>query len=58
MGDGGQKVAFVRINLFLITTGPSQQDFALQFASGRVGRISFDLKISQIIELRVESEFA
>jgi hypothetical protein len=51
--EGGQRVGGVRINLFLITTGPFHQDFAVEFANGRTGRISFDLKISQIITLKI-----
>jgi hypothetical protein len=53
-GDG-EVVASIKINLFLIATGPFHQDFALSFPSQRTGRISFDLKISQIIDLRIES---
>lgn len=48
-------VGRVRINLFLITTGPYHQDFAVEFSNGVLGRISFDLKISQIISLKIES---
>lgn len=50
-----EQVARIRINLFLITTGPFHQDFALQYPNGKTGRISFDLKISQIIDLKIQS---
>jgi|LakMenEpi03Aug12_release.lakeMendotaPanAssembly.Ray.scaffolds.fasta_scaffold252189_1 hypothetical protein len=51
-------VGKVSINLFLITTGPFHQDFELVFANGKIGRISFDLKISQIISVTIKSIFA
>jgi len=49
-----QRVGFIRINLFLIATGPYHQDFAVGFANGKTGRISFDLKISQIVAVKIE----
>jgi hypothetical protein len=56
--ERGQLVGGVRINLYLITTGPFHQDFAVEFANGRTGRISFDLKISQIIAVKIELQSA
>jgi len=49
-------VAKVKINLYLITTGPYYHDFELKFPNGKAGRISFDLKISQIIDVKIKSE--
>lgn len=43
----------IKINLFLITTGPFHQNFEVEYKNGKKGRISFDLKISQIIELKI-----
>lgn len=54
--EDSQQVARIKINLFLITTGPFHQDFAIHFPNGKTGRISFDLKISQIINLKIQSE--
>ena len=42
-------VGEVKINLYLISTGPYHQDFAVPFKNQKQGRISFDLKISQEI---------
>ena len=56
LNEKNEQVSTVKINLFLITTGPYHQDFALHFRNNKIGRISFDLKISQIIDLRIESE--
>ena len=53
--EDGDQVGTVKINLFLIATGPFHQDFALNFPSQKVGRISFDLKLSQIVDLKIES---
>lgn len=52
--EDGDQVASIKINLFLIATGPFHQDFALQLPSNKA-RISFDFKISQIIDLKIES---
>jgi hypothetical protein len=51
-----EQVATVKINLYLIITGPYYHDFELRFPNGRTGRITFDLKISQIIDLKIKSE--
>ena len=53
--EDGEQVGNIRINLFLIATGPFRQDFALCFPSQRTGRLSFDIKLSQIIDLKIES---
>jgi hypothetical protein len=53
--EDGEQVGSIKINLFLIATGPFHQDFAIHFPQQKVGRISFDLKISQIIDLKIES---
>jgi len=42
-------VASLRINLYLISVGPYHQDFMLEFKNGKIGRISFDFKVSQLI---------
>jgi hypothetical protein len=52
--ESARSVGSLSINLFLIATGPFHQDFALQFENGTVGRISFDLRLSQVIELSVQ----
>lgn len=42
-------VASLRINLYLISVGPYHQDFMLEFKNSKIGRISFDFKVSQLI---------
>ena len=53
--EDGEQVGSIKINLFLIATGPFHQDFALVFPLQKTGRISFDLKMSQIVDLKIES---
>ena len=55
MREDGEQVGSIKVNLFLIATGPFRQDFALVFPSQKTGRIAFDIKISQIIDLKIES---
>lgn len=43
----------LKINLFVICTGPYHQDFFLEFKNGKSGRISFDFKVSQLIDVRL-----
>lgn len=58
MNQNKEVVGVIKLNLFLIVTGPFHQDFAIQFKNEKYGRISFDLKISQIIELKIQSLLA
>jgi hypothetical protein len=44
-----EEVGSMKINLYLISTGPYHQDFLINFKNKKSGRISFDLKLSQII---------
>ena len=46
-------VGDIIINLFLIATGPFHQDFAVSYKNDKIGRVIFDLKLSQIIELKI-----
>lgn len=46
------------MNLYLISTGPYHQDFAVNLKKEEKTRISFDMKISQIVEIQVESLLA
>lgn len=48
-------LGLLKINLYLICTGPYHQDFMLEFKGGKMGRISFDFKVSQLIEVSLES---
>jgi hypothetical protein len=48
-------VGSLKINLYLICTGPYHQDFMMEFKNGKIGRISFDFKVSQLIELSLQS---
>jgi hypothetical protein len=49
----GQRLTEIKVNLFRIITGPSHHDFSL--GKSRVGgRLIFCLKISEMVELRVD----
>ena len=52
-----KRVAFLKINLYLIATGPFHLNLAVNWGETS-GRISFDLKMSQIISLQVASRSA
>lgn len=52
-----QRVAYLKINLYLIATGPFHINLAVDWGT-TTGRISFDLKMSQIINLQVASRSA
>lgn len=49
--DSENVLATLKINLYIISTGPYHQDFMLTFKNGKIGRISFDFKVSQLIEV-------
>lgn len=53
--QGESIVGSLKINLYLICTGPYHQDFMMEFKNGKIGRISFDFKVSQLIELSLQS---
>jgi hypothetical protein len=50
--DKNQVLGNLKINLYLLATGPYHQDFALDLQKGE-GRISFNLKLCQEVELKL-----
>ena len=53
LNEDDEQVGNIKINLFLKAIGSLHQDFTIHFPQQRVGRISFELKISQIIEFKI-----
>lgn len=49
------KVAELKLNLFLIATGPYHQDFPIRYTNKAEGRVSLDVRISEVVDLRIES---
>lgn len=50
-----QIVGESKVNLFLISSGPYHQNFSINLKKGPTARIHFDLKISQVIEIELNS---
>lgn len=46
-------MAGLRLNLYQISVGPYHQDFQVNFGSGRLARISLDVKMSQLVEIDI-----
>lgn len=46
------EVGFLKINLFLLANGPFHQDFAINLKDDPSARLSFNLKIAQIIKMK------
>jgi hypothetical protein len=54
--DGSENaIGTLKLNLYLVSTGPYHQNFAINLKNGETSRIYFDLKISQIIEIELDS---
>ena len=51
MDDNKKDIGHIRINLYLLATGPYHQDFSIPVAQAKGARISFDVKISQRVRL-------
>ncbi len=47
LDDKNNLIGNLKINLYLLATGPYHQDFALDFPKAEGARISFNLKIAQ-----------
>jgi len=45
-------VGLLKINLYLLATGPFHQDFAISMQKDNNARLSFNFKISQFIKMR------
>ena len=50
-----KEVGSISINLYQISEGPYHQDYGVKLKKGENFRVSFDMKISQVIEIRLES---
>ncbi len=46
------EVGSLKINLYLLANGPFHQDFAINLRDDPVARVSFNLKIAQIIKMK------
>lgn len=54
----GVKVAEMQFNLFLIATGPYHLDFPIKYSNRAIGRICVDVRLSQMLNSRIETKFA
>lgn len=52
------KVGEIRLNLYLIATGPYHQDFPIKFTNKTAGRICADVRISQVVDTVVAAQSA
>ena len=50
----GKQVSSIKINMYLLATGPFHQDFAVPLPDAPHARLSFDLRISQSVKMRVK----
>jgi hypothetical protein len=44
--------------LFLIATGPYHQDFPIRYTNKVEGRISIDVRISEVVDIKMETRSA
>jgi len=47
-----QEIGVLKINFYLLANGPFHQDFAINLRDDPSARVSFDLKIAQIIKMK------
>jgi hypothetical protein len=52
--DQNKIIAALKINLYLLATGPYHQDFAIPLPKAQGARISFNLKIAQMVKLKIK----
>ncbi len=52
--DQNKSIATLKINLYLLATGPYHQDFAIPLPKAQGARISFNLKIAQMVKLKIK----
>lgn len=48
------EIGNLKINLYLLATGPFHQDFAIKLKDDPAARVSFNLKIAQIIKMKFQ----
>lgn len=51
--DQNKPIGTLRINLYLLATGPYHQDFAIPLPKAPGARLSFNLKIAQLVKMRL-----
>jgi hypothetical protein len=51
--EHNKPIGSLRINLFLLATGPYHQDFAIPLPKAAGARLSFNLKIAQLVKIRL-----
>jgi hypothetical protein len=56
--SGGTVIGTLKINMYLICVGPYHLDFEIPMNIPSRPRISFDFKISQVANMRIETESA
>jgi hypothetical protein len=52
--DHNQTIGRLKINLFLLATGPYHQDFAIPLPKAQGARLSFNLKIAQLVRMHLK----
>ena len=52
--DQTHKIGSLKINLYLLATGPYHQDFAVPLEKASNARLSFNLKIAQVVTIKLE----
>jgi hypothetical protein len=52
--DHNRVIGNLKINLFLLATGPYHQDFAIALPKAPGARLSFNLKIAQLVKIRLK----
>lgn len=45
-------VGTLKVNLYLLATGPFHQDFGIDLKDDPAARVSFNLKIAQIVKMK------
>lgn len=53
---GGNVLGSLKINMYLISVGPYHLDFEIPMNAANKPRISFDFKISQVVNIRIDTE--
>jgi hypothetical protein len=48
----GLEIGILKINLYLLASGPFHQDFSIILKDDPSARVSFNLKIAQIIKMK------
>lgn len=51
--DQNRPVGSLKINLYLLATGPYHQDFSIPLPKAPGARLSFNLKIAQLVKIRL-----